>query len=89
MSQTVTQPITVRIDKAKVAELDALAKATERSRAWHVEQALAAYLDLQAWQIEQIKTGLAQLEAGEGIPQEEIEAEFERREAEARADQEA
>ena len=89
MSQTVTQPITVRIDKAKVAELDALAKATERSRAWHVEHALAAYLDLQAWQIEQIKTGLAQLEAGEGIPQEEIEAEFERREAEARADQEA
>ena len=89
MPRIATQPVTVRIDKAKVAELDALAEATERSRAWHVEQALSAYLDLQTWQLQQIQKGLAQLEAGEGIPQEEIEAEFDRREAEARTDQEA
>lgn len=89
MPKAVTQPVTVRLASDDVAKLDALAKATERSRAWHVEQALTAYLDLQAWQIEHIKKGLAELGAGLGIPQEEIEAELERLEAEAHTDQDA
>ncbi len=74
MSKPTTQPISVRISADKVEELDELAQVTDRSRAWHVEQALAAYLDLQRWQLRHIQKGLEQLEAGEGIPQEEIEA---------------
>ncbi len=74
MSKAATQPISIRIGADKVEELDELARATDRSRAWHVEQALAAYLDLQRWQLRHIEKGLDQLEAGEGIPQEEIEA---------------
>ncbi len=74
MNKPVTQPISVRISADKVEELDELAEVTDRSRAWHVEQALAAYLDLQRWQLRHIQKGLEQLEAGEGIPQEEIEA---------------
>ncbi len=73
-----TRPVTVRIAADNLTQLDALAEATERSRAWHVEKALEAYLDLQAWQMQHIATGLAQLEAGEGIPHEEIVADLER-----------
>lgn len=74
MSKIETRPITVRIRADKVENLDKLAAVTDRPRAWHLERALDAYLDLQGWQIRHIGKGLAQLEAGEGIPQEEIES---------------
>ncbi len=74
MNKPETRPVTIRISAGKVEDLDELAEATDRTRAWHVEQALDAYLDVQSWQVRHIAKGLAQLEAGEGIPQEEIEA---------------
>ena len=76
MNKPETRPVTIRISAGKVENLDELAAATDRTRAWHVEQALDAYLDLQSWQVQHIAKGLAQLEAGEGISQEEIEAEL-------------
>ena len=76
MSKQETQPVTIRINAGKVKDLDELAAATDRPRAWHLEQALDAYLDLQSWQVRHIAKGIAQLEAGQGIPQEEIEAEL-------------
>ena len=76
MNKHETRPVTIRISAGKVEDLDELAAATDRTRAWHVEQALDAYLDLQSWQVRHIAKGLAQLEAGKGIPQEEIEAEL-------------
>ena len=74
MSKRVSQPVTVRISTATVEQLDQLATVTDRSRAWHVEQALDAYLDLQRWQLQHIRKGLEQLAHGEGIPQEDVEA---------------
>ena len=76
MNKQETRPVTIRISAGKVQDLDELAAATDRTRAWHVEQALETYLDLQSWQVRHIAKGLAQLEAGQGIPQEEIEAEL-------------
>jgi predicted transcriptional regulator len=89
MPKAATRPVTVRLASEQVAQLDTLAEATERSRAWHVEKALESYLDLQAWQLEQIKKGLADLAAGRSVSQEQIEAEFERLEAETLTDQDA
>ncbi|MDP6951208.1 MAG: CopG family ribbon-helix-helix protein [Alphaproteobacteria bacterium] len=77
MPKPATRPVTVRLNSGDVDKLDALAEATERSRAWHVEKALEAYLDLQAWQLEHIAKGLDQLESGEGISHEEIVADLE------------
>jgi predicted transcriptional regulator len=76
MEKHETRPVTIRISAGKIEDLDELAAATDRTRAWHVEQALDAYLDLQRWQVRHIAEGLAQLEAGEGIPQVEIETEL-------------
>lgn len=76
MNKPITRPVTIRIGADKVRLLDDLAEVTDRTRAWHVEQALEAYLDLQAWQLRHVKRALEQLEAGQGIPQAEIEADL-------------
>ncbi len=72
MPKPETQSISLRIRCEKVAMLEDLAKVTDRPRSWHIEQALDAYLDRQAWQVAQIKEGLADAEAGRMIPHEEI-----------------
>jgi len=76
MAKPETQAISLRIRSEKVAMLENLAKATDRPRSWHIEQALDAYLDVQAWQIAQIEKSIAEIDAGQGIPHEEIEKEL-------------
>ena len=58
------KPTTVRLEDALTRDLDALAAATARSRAWHIEQAIRRYLAEEAWQVEAIRAGLADYRAG-------------------------
>ncbi len=76
MNKPETQAISFRIRSEKVDELERLAKATDRPRSWHIEQALDAYLNVQSWQIAQIEKSMAEMDAGKGIPHEEIEEEL-------------
>ncbi len=76
MKKPETQAISFRIRSEKVDELERLAKATDRPRSWHIEQALDSYLDDQSWQIAQIEKSMAEIDAGEGIPHEEIKKEL-------------
>ena len=46
--------ITIRTDPELEAQLEALAKATQRSRNWLVTEALQQYLETQRWQVEGI-----------------------------------
>lgn len=66
--------LSFRTPTEQANRLDDLVKATERSRTWHLEQALARYLDDQAWQVEQIKRGLADVEAGRVVPHAAVKA---------------
>jgi predicted transcriptional regulator len=70
MAQTVS--LSFRVPAKKARAVEKLAKATDRPKSWLLEQALDAYLDTQAWQIKQIKQGLAELRRGESVPHEEI-----------------
>lgn len=72
MNKPETQAVSFRLRSEKVDMLERLATATDRSRSWHIEQALDSYLDVQAWQIAQIEKSMAEMDAGEGIPHEEI-----------------
>ena len=72
MAKAETQTVSVRVGSDTVDRLERLAKATDRPRSWHIEQALDAYLDVQAWQIEQIEKGLAELKVGKKVPHEEV-----------------
>ena len=76
MNRPETQAISFRIRSEKVDALERLAKATDRPRSWHIEQALESYLDVQSWQIAQIEKSMAEMDAGEGIPHEDIKKEL-------------
>jgi predicted transcriptional regulator len=53
-------PVSSRVDKAVSEKLDFLSKATERSRSFLISEAIKAYVEDQAWQIEAIKEGVRQ-----------------------------
>lgn len=76
MNKVETQAISFRIPSEKVDALERLARATDRPRSWHIEQALDSYLDVQAWQIGQIEASIAEMDAGKGIAHEEIQKEL-------------
>lgn len=71
-----TEAFTVRADAAIVKRLDLLAAQLDRSRNYLVNMALEEFLDLQAWQIEKVQTGIAAAERGDFVPDEEMERLF-------------
>ena len=58
------QTISFRLDADKVEALDTLGQALDRDRTYLLNEAVASYLDVQHWQIEQIKQSLRQADAG-------------------------
>lgn len=74
-----TAPITIRAQKDVIGEIDALAAATDRSRNYIVNQALQQYLEVNAWQIERIKEGLAAVREGRVRPAKQVYARIERK----------
>ena len=65
-----SEPITIRT--AKVAEIDALAGAMDRSRNYIVNQAIEQYLEANTWQMERIRDGIAAAREGKVTPAGEI-----------------
>jgi predicted transcriptional regulator len=57
-------PVSSRVDKAVSDKLDFLSKATARSRSFLISEAIKAYVEEQAWQIEAIKEGVRQADQG-------------------------
>lgn len=68
-----TAAFTIRLDDELLAKLDALATDTERSRNWLATKAIESYVELNAWQIEQIKAGLAEADRGEFVSEADLD----------------
>jgi predicted transcriptional regulator len=68
------ESLSFRVDPKKTRAIDELAKATDRPRSWHLEQALDAYLEVQAWQVKRAQEGLAELQAGQSVAHEDVAA---------------
>ncbi len=66
---------TVRVAPEKQQQLDAIAHTLDRSRNWVVGEAINQYLEVQAWQIEQIQLGLEEEERGDVVPHDIVLAE--------------
>ncbi len=66
------ETISFRVDPKKARAIDELAKAADRPRSWHLEQALDAYLEVQAWQVKCVQEGLAELQAGQSVAHEDV-----------------
>lgn len=64
--------LSFRTSKDKAEQLEQLATAMDRPKSWVLQQALEAYLDLQAWHVAHIEQGRRELREGKGIPHEEV-----------------
>ncbi len=53
-----TETVTVRLDGQLKKKLEALALSTQRSKSWLAAEAIAIYVEENAWQIEQIEEAL-------------------------------
>ena len=68
------QTISFRLESDKVAALDALADSLGRNRTYLLSEAVQAYLDLQPWQLDEIRAGLADADAGRLVAHQKIRA---------------
>ena len=64
----------ISIDAERLAEIDALASSTDRTRDDVVREAIDEYLYTSAWQLERIEAGLAAVREGRIVPAEEAYA---------------
>lgn len=70
--------VTARIDAELNAKLDALARGVRRSKSFLAAEAIAAYVELNEWQIGEIEAGIAELDAGDILSAEQGDAEYDR-----------
>jgi RHH-type transcriptional regulator, rel operon repressor / antitoxin RelB len=78
MTPADTAIVTARIDATLKAKLEALARTTKRSKSYLAAEAIAAYVELNEWQIAEIKAGIAELDTGEVLSEEEAEERYRR-----------
>ena len=60
-----TSVLTLRIPEEIKAKLDKLAQATHRSKSFLAEEAIARYIDLEAWQIGEIEQAIQEADRGD------------------------
>ncbi|MGH7065011.1 MAG: CopG family ribbon-helix-helix protein [Stellaceae bacterium] len=70
--------LTTRIDPALRTRLEALARSTRRSKSFLAAEAIAAYVELNEWQIGEIAAGLADLDSGEVLSEAQAEERYSR-----------
>ena len=78
MSAADSTVVTARIDAVLKAKLEALSRTTKRSKSYLAAEAIAAYVELNEWQIAEIEAGIAELDAGEVLSEEEAEERYRR-----------
>lgn len=73
MSQEI---ITFSLDTEKIKALDEIASVFDRDRSDLLKEAIDSYLQVYQWQLDHIKEGLRQADAGEFASDEEVAAAF-------------
>ena len=68
------QTISFRLEVDKVSALDTLANSLDRDRSYLLGEAVQAYLDTQQWQLEQIRAGIAEADAGRVVNHRRVKA---------------
>ena len=82
VAKTVT--ITARIPASLAKRLEAYAKAAKRTRSWVIQDVLDRYVDGEIAFVEAVNVGLRELDAGLGIPHEEVFRKLREKSAERR-----
>jgi RHH-type transcriptional regulator, rel operon repressor / antitoxin RelB len=71
-----SEVMTIRVDRKTKTRLEKLAKAMERTKSYLVAEAIRTYVELNEWQIAEIKTALKEADAGDFATPEEVESVF-------------
>ena len=66
------QTVSFRIEPDKLNALDSLADVLDRDRTYLLNEAVTAYLEVQQWQIEQIKASMKQADAGKLVSHQKV-----------------
>jgi predicted transcriptional regulator len=72
MRTTTEKPLNVRLPADLAVQLEALTKATGRTKSFLTVEALRGYVEAEAWQVQDIKEGLAEADRGEFATPEEV-----------------
>ena len=70
--------ITVRLAPEVKRKLEALARGTRRSKSFLAAEAIAAFVDVNAWQVTEIQTAIEEADADDFASAAEVEAAFEK-----------
>jgi RHH-type transcriptional regulator, rel operon repressor / antitoxin RelB len=73
-----TTVLTTRIDAALRAKLETLARSTRRSKSFLAAEAIAAYVELNEWQIGEITAAIEELDSGEALSEKQAEERYTR-----------
>jgi RHH-type transcriptional regulator, rel operon repressor / antitoxin RelB len=73
---TAEKPLNVRLPTELAAQLEALTKATGRTKSFLAVEALEAYIEQQLWQIAEVKSGIEEADKGEFATDAEMTAIF-------------
>lgn len=65
--------LTLRLDAKLKKQLDRVSKSMNRSRSFVAAQAIQEYVSVNEWQINEIKKGLAEADAGDFVSEEEMQ----------------
>ena len=67
-----TTTLSVRLDSDTKKRLEALAKRARRSKSFLAAEAIAAFVEAESWQLDEIQTGLKELDEGRGVPHKDV-----------------
>jgi predicted transcriptional regulator len=67
-----TTILSVRIDARTKKQLEALAGRSRRSKSFLAAEAIAAFVEAEHWQLDEIHAGLQELDEGRGVPHKDV-----------------
>ena len=69
-----SEVITIRVDRKTRTRLEKLAKAMERTKSYVAAEAIRAYVELNEWQVMEIRAAVKEADAGDFATEKEVQA---------------
>jgi predicted transcriptional regulator len=69
-----TTTLSVRIDIDTKERLEVLARRARRSKSFLAAEAIAAFVEAELWQLDEIQAGIEDLDAGRGVAHKDVSA---------------
>jgi predicted transcriptional regulator len=67
-----TETLSIRIGTGTKRRLEALSRQSKRSKSFLAAEAIAAYVEVEEWQLGEIRSATDELDAGQGVSHEKV-----------------